>query len=384
MKDKITIGINAINSNETLRGADRYIIELLSHFSRIDSTNQYYIFYAYWQKFIKTIAAPNFHFIQMSPPKGNLLRALWQAFIFPTLIKKYKLDVLHYSNPIPILRKQSYPIVVTIHDVAEFVKPEKYGILRGYIKRLPVILSIKVADCIITVSQSTKEALRKYVPVHPHSMTVIPEGTSLSQSTETIVCDSIVQKYHLPSKYLLYVGVIEQTKQVESIVKAFSLLDDSLKEQYAIVIVGRRGNAYAQVMSTIQENGLVDKVFLLGHIPDTDLGGIYQRAKVFVFPSLIEGFGLPVLEALGAGIPVIASHIPALREVAGNAALLVDPHDTEALRDAIQKVLLDESLRKCLVTKGLQRSKMFSWQGTAQKTLAIYRQVAGIPHGSVY
>lgn len=363
-----------ITSNETLRGTDRYITEILHQLTIMDSTNQYFIFYAHWQKFVKPFTASNFRFIQMVPPKGTLLRAFWQALIFPKVVKKYQLDVLHYTNPIPILKRYC-PLVVTIHDLAEFVQPEKYGALKSYAKRLFVLLCVKKAHFIITVSDATRRTILGLLDCPPEFIDVTPEGIALNLSVDTNDGEHIFEKYHIPRNYLLSVGVIEKTKQVESIVKAFSLLDDSLQKDYAIVIAGNRGNAYKDVRDAVRDSKLEKKVFFLGYVQDNDLKYLYQKAKVFVFPSLIEGFGLPVLEAMGHRIPVIASDIPVIAEVAGDAAVLVDPHDITALRDAVSKVLQDGEMRKALIVKCSERIKDFSWENTARKTLAIYKKI---------
>ncbi len=366
-----------ITSNETLRGTDRYITEILHQLSTMDKTNQYFIFYAHWQRFAQPLKASNFQFIQMSPPKGTLLKAFWQALIFPKVVKKYNLNVLHYTNPIPILKRHC-PIVVTIHDLAEFIQPTKYGALKSYVKRLFVLLCIKKANFIITVSDTTKRAILDLLDYTPESIDVTLEGISQNLSVDNNDGEYIFEKYHIPRNYILYVGVIEKTKQVESIVKAFSRLDDSLQRNYAIVIAGNKGNAYEEVKATIRNCELEKKVFFLGYVQDNDLKYLYKKAKVFVFPSLIEGFGLPVLEAMGHGIPVIASDIPVISEVVGDAAVLVDPYDITALRDAMSKILLDEELRNSLITKSLERIKDFSWENTARKTLEIYRKLAGM------
>ncbi|GAN33062.1 MAG: glycosyltransferase family 1 protein [Candidatus Brocadia sp. AMX2] len=377
MKNRLNIGINMITSNETLRGTDRYITEILHQLSTMDKTNQYFIFYAHWQRFAQPLKASNFQFIQMSPPKGTLLKAFWQALIFPKVVKKYNLNVLHYTNPIPILKRHC-PIVVTIHDLAEFIQPTKYGALKSYAKRLFVLLCIKKANFIITVSDTTKRAILDLLDYTPESIDVTLEGISQNLSVDNNDGEYIFEKYHIPRNYILYVGVIEKTKQVESIVKAFSRLDDSLQRNYAIVIAGNKGNAYEEVKATIRNCELEKKVFFLGYVQDNDLKYLYKKAKVFVFPSLIEGFGLPVLEAMGHGIPVIASDIPVISEVVGDAAVLVDPYDITALRDAMSKILLDEELRNSLITKSLERIKDFSWENTARKTLEIYRKLAGM------
>ncbi|MDR4509890.1 MAG: glycosyltransferase family 4 protein [Candidatus Brocadiaceae bacterium] len=381
MKNRPNIGVNMITSNETLRGVDRYITEILYHLSKTDASNQYFIFYAHWQRFIQPLTASNFRFIKMFPPKGTLLRAFWQALIFPNVVKRYKLSALHYTNPIPILRRHC-PIAVTIHDLAEFIQPEKYGTIKSYAKRLFVHLCARKADFIITVSETTRKVILDVLDYSPECIEVTLEGVSLNLSADNNDGEYLFEKYRLPRNYLLYVGVIEKTKQVESIVRAFSQLDDSLQKDYAVVIVGAKGNAYNAVMTAVRDCHLEKKVFFLGYVQDNDLKYLYKKARIFVFPSLIEGFGLPVLEAMAHGTPVIASDIPVLSEVVGDAAILVDPYDITALSNAISRTLLDEDMRKSLIMKCSERIKVFSWDNTVRKTLSIYEKLAGMDDDS--
>lgn len=373
MKEKLHIGINMINSNTTLRGTDRYITEILSHLARIDNTNQYFVFYAHWQTFVNPLNAANFTFVPLSPPKGIFPRGIWQALVFPRIVKEYALDVLHYTNPVPIMQ-HACPVAVTIHDLAEFIFPEKYGKLKSYGKRFSVFLSVKNAACIIAVSESTKKTLVDLLHCNPDSIEITREGVGIPAGDKD--CEYINAKYRLPANYILYVGVIEKTKRIELMIKAFSLMDDSLKNTHAIVIAGNKGNAYGDVMATIKECNLDERVHFLGYVPDDDLRCIYKHAKIFVFPSLIEGFGLPLLEAMGNGVPVIASRIPVIEEIVGDAAILVNAHDIESLSAAMKNVLIDADLQEEFTRKGLERVTMFSWDITAERTLAIYKKMA--------
>jgi glycosyltransferase involved in cell wall biosynthesis len=380
----MNIGINVINSNETLRGTDRYATELINHLSKIDRVNNYYVFYASWQQFfLENRSIANFQFIRMVPPRNNTLRAIWSAILFPRIAKRYKLDIMHYSNPVPVVNKICQT-VVTVHDVAEFIKPEKYGYIKSFAKRFFVRRSLKSSDYIITVSRSSEKVLKKILSSYLKFMGVTLEGVTITQGEASNDCQYIFEKYKLPQDYILYVGVIEETKQVESIVRAFSQLEDVLKDRYSIVIVGEKGNAYAKLMSAIRDYDLVKKCFMLGYIPEPDLACVYKNAHVFVFPSLVEGFGLPVLEAMGYGVPVIASNIPPLSEVAGDSALLIDPHDIRQLQEGMRQVLLDNSLRRDLISKGSARIKNFSWEAMARQTLAVYKGLLRHNNGPVH
>jgi glycosyltransferase involved in cell wall biosynthesis len=275
----------------------------------------------------------------------------------------------------PVFKKVC-PLIVTIHDLAEFIVPEKYGMIKSWGKRFAVLLCVRRSDFIITVSESTKESIVRLLHYPPDSIGVTIEG--LHRPAEEGDCEYIHERYNLPAKYILYVGVIEKTKQVESIIKAFALLHESLKKEHAVIIVGEKGNAYGNVMATVHACSLDKKVRFLGYVPDRDLYCIYKKARAFVFPSRIEGFGLPVLEAMGYGTPVIASDIPVISEVTGDAAFLVNTDDIYALGDIMEKVLRNEAIRIELSSKGMARSRLFSWYNTAERTLSIYKKLAGL------
>lgn len=360
-----------ITSNKTLRGTDRYILQTLKHLAEIDKINQYFVFYAHWQKFVKSIDVPNFKFIKTSVPRGGLvIKAVWQILVMPKIARQYNLDVLHYTNPTPILYK-TCSVVVTVHDLAEFVYPKKYGILKGFAKRISVRLSAKYADFLITVSNSTRKTIVDLLHYAPDRIGITLEGITVHERNN---CEQVFGKFNIGKlDYILYVGVIEQTKQVDLIVKALNILD---KTSIIMVIVGKKGNAYEQVKAVVKECGLEDRVMFLGYVSDGELGCIYKMAKVFVFPSLIEGFGLPVLEAMAQGVPVICSNTAAISEVAGDGALFVDPRNVEDLAEALNRVLEDGLLREKLINRGRAVTKNFSWHNTAIETLKIYEQIS--------
>ena len=370
----VNIGINVITTNATPRGTDRYAWELLAHLATRDRVNRYVVFYAEWQRaFGAGIAAPNFSFVRVRLPRNRVLKSVWQAVVFPRLARRHGIDVIHHTNPTPLLPARC-PAVVTIHDVAEFTTPAKYSRWRGYGRRLAVRASMRCAAAVIAVSESTKAALRGAVGDRAGSIVVIREGASLpSADTRN---EDVRRKYGLPLDYILSVGVLEKTKRVEAIITAFARLEPPVQQRHGLVIVGAPGSASPDVAAAIRQHRLQQKVFLLGHVPDADLAAIYRMATAFVFPSLAEGFGLPIVEAFAAGVPVIASNIPALAEVAGHAALLIDVRDERALERALRQLLNSRSLREELVARGQERLKAFCWERTADDTLAVYRAVA--------
>lgn len=367
------IGVGVINSNEKLRGVDRYAIELISHLSLIDKLNTYYIFYAPWQSYITELISidnPNFHLVKVYPPNVRSMRTVWQLRFFQQNVKKYSLDILHYTNKVPFLGKKC-PVVTTVHDMSEFVLPTKYRRLTSLSKQYIAKLSISKSDRIIAVSAYAKKSVIDILHVNSGKIKVIPEGVSIERFYAGN-CDNIQAKYKLDQNYVLFVGVVNRGKNIELIINAFSKLDGRLKDSHKLVIVGRRGNAYIDLMKLVNELQLSDKVSFLGHVPDEHLQSIYRQARLFLFPSRIEGFGLPALEAMACNVPVIASNSTSLPEVCGDAAVLVDPSDIEGWTNALESMLSDNELRQKLIRKGIKRVKLMSWHITAKETLKEY------------
>jgi glycosyltransferase involved in cell wall biosynthesis len=183
------------------------------------------------------------------------------------------------------------------------------------------------------------------------------------------------QKYGLPGKFVLFVGLIEPRKNLETLVDAY--LADSLCEGFDLVLAGNLGWDYSRLLKKVAASGVRNRIHMPGYIDDADLPALYSMAAAFVYPSLYEGFGLPVLEAMACGAPVITSGVSSLPEVAGDAAILVDPRDCRAVAGALRMVLGDEELREDLSQRGRQRSQLFTWERTAGKTLDVYRAAAG-------
>ncbi len=186
--------------------------------------------------------------------------------------------------------------------------------------------------------------------------------------------ESIRRKYQLDFPYILYVGNIEPKKNMPTLVKAFATVSQEIKNNYRLVIVGKNFWGYQPTLDTVRALNLQDRVIFLGYVPENDLPGIYNAASLFVFPSIYEGFGRPLLEAMMCGVPVITSNSSSMPEVVGNAGITVDPYDIPALAMAIDHVLTDDMLRTTLIRKGLERAKFFSWQKCAEETASVYEE----------
>lgn len=185
------------------------------------------------------------------------------------------------------------------------------------------------------------------------------------------------RRYRLPSQYLLFVGTLEPRKNLTTLLQAYALLRaEGCGKHLKLVVAGRRGWLYADIFDTVRTLALDEEIIFTGFVDDEDLPDLYRGARLLVFPSLYEGFGLPILEAMASGVPVITSNLASMPEVAGDAAVLVDAHDPKAIAESIAQVLAEDQLREALIQKGLARARCFTWESVAQKTLELYAALA--------
>ena len=194
--------------------------------------------------------------------------------------------------------------------------------------------------------------------------------------------EQVKEKYNLPDKYILYMGTLEPRKNIERLVQAFALLHQQPElQQYQLVLAGKKGWQYDSIFAQISQFGLKQDVICTGYVDEVDKAAIYQQADLFVFPSLYEGFGMPVLEAMAAGVPVVTSNVSSLPEVAGDAALLADPLDVQALADNMQRLLLDDDLQQSCIAKGYMQCKHFTWEQSADILVKLYQRLMAEQNG---
>ncbi|HVS88018.1 MAG TPA: glycosyltransferase family 1 protein [Candidatus Acidoferrum sp.] len=236
---------------------------------------------------------------------------------------------------------------------------------------------VRRSDAVITISESTKRDLLALLKAKEEKISVVHLGVDarFQPLKDEGQLAKIRQKYSLPREFILFVGLIEPRKNLETLVDAY--LAASISGQFDLVLAGSMGWGYSGLMQKIANSHVGSRIRMPGYVADADLPALYSLATVFVYPSLYEGFGLPVLEAMACGAPVITSCVSSLPEVAGDAAVLIDPSDAGALTLALQQVLRDSQLRKSLSQRARQRAQLFTWEQTAQKTLDIYRTIAG-------
>jgi glycosyltransferase involved in cell wall biosynthesis len=308
----------------------------------------------------------------------RLNRTLWMQAVLPAHLRRIRPDVAHFTNSTAPLFVPC-PMVLTIHDMTLWLLPQHHPARRLITMRPIVPLVARRAAAVITVSESAKADVVNILGLPPERVHVIYEAPAqcFQPMHRGAALDAVSQKYKLPKQFLLYVGTIEPRKNLVRLLEAFAALRQCDGVDHELVLVGSRGWKDASVYEAINRLRLQSCVHFLGHIPISDLVAIYNLADALVFPSLYEGFGLPVIEAMACGTPVITSPNGSLREVAGNAAEFVEPTDVEGIREGIYHVLNDSIHRSHLRDLGLAQAACFSWARVAEQTMEVYRQAAG-------
>ena len=291
--------------------------------------------------------------------------------------RRHHLQLVHDPTGSAPLYLTAARRVVTIHDVIPYVYPETSTRLDWLIYHTWLPMAVRRMHAIITVSQASKQDIMRYLSVPREKIMVIPEaaGAHYRPLSQEIIQPALL-RYGVTFPYILYVGSLESRKNLPRLLQAYAQLRE-WSQQWRLVIVGARRWKYTPIFDTVQELGLQSHVHFTGYVEEEDLPALYNGADLFVFPSLYEGFGLPVLEAMACGTPVITSNTSSLPEVAGDAALLVDPYDVDAIAGAMRQVLESPTLAAEMREKGLAQASRFSWERTARETVAVYKQVLG-------
>lgn len=276
------------------------------------------------------------------------------------------------AHTVPLIHPEK--VVTTCHDVAFLRLPQVYDWPSLKYHKFAINFAIKHAAKIIVVSEFTKSELIEFFKISPERIAVVPNGYDSEQykiieNKEAVA--GVLQKYKINQPYILYTGRLELKKNTPGLVEAFKILKKNRQKPLKLVLVGHPGFGFEKVTEAIIDNNLHDEVIMTGWVPREDLPYLVSGASAFVFPSFYEGFGIPILEAMACGTPVVASGIPALREVAGEAAYLVDPYSLENIAEGINRVLTDEHLREGLKIRGLARVQDFSWEKCARETWKV-------------
>lgn len=306
-------------------------------------------------------------------------RRLWTHLGLGPAVRREPPDVLFVpAHVIPWPGTGRVPSVVTVHDLGYLHFPDKHPIFEWLYLNWSTRHSANVAQRVIAVSKATAHDLITLNGVPPAKIRVVYSGIdeTLKPVKDPQVIEALRRRLKIPGPYILHVGSIQPRKNLTRLVEAFAQIQDCL-EGLCLVLAGRQGWGYPKLLRRIHQLGLTERVILPGYIPDEDIATLYSGAQVYAFPSLYEGFGFPVLEAMACGTPVVCANSSSLPELAGDAALTVAPTDTEGLAFALRRLLTDENLRRVLIGRGLEWAGQFTWHSSTQATLRVLLEAAG-------
>lgn len=366
------IGINTLALLNTTAGAERYAQNIINNLARIDKDNQYYLFLSKMNHQIYQIKQDNFkNIIYNFPAQNRLLRIFYEQFVLPREIKKYKIDILFSpTNVVPL--KMKCASVVMVFDLHWFFFSHLFSKLRSFYMTKMIKNAIKKADVILTLSNSSKNDIIKLFNICTDKIKITPCSVFGDDNKRSL--DGLSAFKEKKEPYILFVGQTHKRKNIISIIKAYFILKKDNNIPHKLLLVGRPGDAQKEVEKLVFELNLIEFVKIIGHTTDKQLADFYKNADLFVYPSLYEGFGIPVLEAMNFKVPVITSNMSSLPEVASQSAILVDPYKIDDLVSAILKVLQNKSLREKMIADGLKQVQKFSWAESAQITLEAFNQ----------
>ena len=312
------------------------------------------------------------------PTQYRPVRIFWQQCLLPSAASREEAAVIHSPGYIAPLAART-PVVLTVYDLIALRHPEWCTAANRLHFRIMLPPSVRKAARVIVPSDATRRELVGVLGCAESKIRVVRPGIreEFAPIRDQGQRETVKRRYGLPAAYILFVGNLEPKKNIGGLVRAFHALKTGGRAEQKLVIAGRLGWKYREIFEAVRRCGLEGEVLFPGFIRAGDLACLYSMADVFVFPSLYEGFGLPPLEAMACGTPVIVSDRGALPEAAGDAALRVDPADAARLAGAMREVLGTAGLRDDLIRKGIERSREFSWRQAAEETERVYEEVAG-------
>lgn len=306
----------------------------------------------------------------------------WLPVKYNTLLNTHS-DIYHFFDYI-VPPKIEGKVITTIHDMTYILYPEM--VEKKTLERIKegIEYSINRADKIITVSESSKKDIINFLGVDEEKIEVVYNGVEYERFSNSCTEKEqlrVKKKYNLPDKYILYMGTLEPRKNIESIISAFSLFisnNNIYSNDIKLVIAGKKGWLYESIFNQVQNLSIEDKVVFTDYVEEEDKPLIYKMASVFIFPSIYEGFGIPVIEAMASSVPVITSTASSLKEIAGEAAAVVEPKDIDSMSNAMKQILENEAVRNSMIEKGHAQAKKFNWQSSVEKLADIYQKLYNI------
>jgi len=367
---ELRIGLDARLVYYQRGGIGQYIVHLIQELARLNTSDDYMILRSR-KEGAPLVQAPRFKDIPMWTPPHNRLEQL----ALQVELARLRFDLLHSPDFIPPWQGR-FRRLITIHDLTflyypQFLTAESRRYYNGQIER-----AVRIADHISADSTATKDDLVRLLGVLPHKVTVVLLAPDLMyRPLDGTACAPILARHGLDRGFMLFTGTLEPRKNLAGLLTAYRALCDRKPSTPPLILAGRRGWLYDEIFAQITALKLADRVRFIENLPNKELVALYNAATLLVLPSFYEGFGLPVLEAMACGTPVVCSERGSLPEIAGDAALLVNPDDLDGLSAAMERALEDEPLRTQLRLKGFANVARFSWENTARETLTIYHKL---------
>jgi len=371
---RLRIAIDAHSVGTKLGGNESYAINLIEALAQVDAVNDYTLFVTTAEAYDRFNQRwPNFK-VRTTRPHTPLIRI---PLTLSAELRKNPVDVLHVQFTAPPFCP--CPVVVSVHDLSFEHLPQTFKRRSRTQLRLTVRHSARQAARVLSLSEHGKQDIISTYGIDSQRISAIPLAAPnhFARVTDATELQRVRHTYGIDGDYILSVGSIQPRKNLARLVRAYALLAEKLGKENVpkLVLAGKRAWLFDETLRSLEESGVKDSVILTGYVPEKDLPPLYSGAMCFVYPSFFEGFGLPPLEAMKCGAPVIVSNTTSLPEVVGDAAICVDPYDINAMAGALERVNTDSILREELSIKGQARARLFDWRDTALRTLDVYRQV---------
>lgn len=371
---KIGIDIRPLGHRRT--GIGRYLMKVLEHLALADQENRYILFYNMMKGRLPDDLPGNANFQTVSIRLPNkLLNVAWALTSFPELTRfTGPLDIFHTAN-VQLPPVKNAATIMTIMDLIFIIHPEMAipSAVRHFKPRIRHYL--KRADHILTISRASANDIVEHLGVPESKIAVIYPGTTpITKATETEISRTKA-KFNINGNYILFVSCIEPRKNIIRLLQAFDL--SGLGQDFDLVLAGPMGWHTADIMAAWNSHPCKNRIRWIDYVDDADLSALYSGAMFLAYPSILEGFGLPILEAMSVGCPVLTSNVSAMPEVTGDAALLVDPYDVDSMAHGLGCLASDSALRRNLAAKGIARQAAFTWEKCASEILALYHRAAG-------
>ncbi len=375
------IGIDLHTVTNFMQGTRTYTLGMVNELLKMDRENEYFFYITSRSNNLRSLFPQDNVVFRHVVPHSRMIRI---PFSLPIRLAMDSIDVFHcqYMGP----PYATIPYVVMMHDIIHEYLPEYYPRYLRFMMRMLYPISARRASRVLTVSESSKRDIVKYFRIPEEKVIVTYNGVSddFCPVKNRDKIRNTLEKYGILDNYILYVGRLEPRKNLPRLIRAFHALKKEKRISQKLVIVGMKYFKYEEIYTTVEELNLKNDVVFTGRVEDNELPLFYSGARLFVYPTIAEGFGLPPLEAMACGSPVITSNTSSLPEIVGDAGILVDPYKINDLAEAMYRVLSDESLRKGMKAKGIERAKRFSWEYTARMTIEVFQEVYNEKKGKKY